>query len=297
MISNVHINKFESADQCLVMNNPTDASPVLVNCIWGARQVQHSVAVADHVASSIEESIINMTVDDGSDVVLDGATRAIKFAVAVWKLEEIFGSGRRTPPASLPRSGIPIIINPSEIQSDPNMPATTHPNDNGIVYGSPPPGDHEVWELPGGIGYYDDGSDSTWEDTLRKSWSFSVEYVDPTEYLGSFTTSSGCRSSRSLRVRIMDGLWDSISRTRSSSRSDPSSMSSSLDSVGSLEPERRRVEGLGGSWLRRIWRRGGRRLARREDWRSERDDSDGEREGCWGRRAERRRIIWMCFGK
>ena len=288
MISNVHINNVESADQCLVINNPADGSPVLVNSIWGARQVQHSVAMGDHVASSIEESIINMSVDDGTNVVLDGATRAIKFAVAVWKLEEIFGSGRRTPPASLPRSGIPIIINPSEseIRSDPNLPSTTHPDDNGIVYGSPPPGDHEVWELPGGIGYYDDGSDSTWEDTIRKSWSFSVEYVDPTEYLGSFTTSSGSRSIRSLRVRIMDGLWDSISRTRSSSRSDPSSMSSSLDSLGSLEPERRRVDGLGGSWLRRRWRRGGRRLARRGD--SDREiDSD---------RGERRGGVWCCFG-
>ena len=241
MISNVRINNVESGDQCLVINNPTDGSPVLVNFIWGARQVQQSGAVADHVASSIEESIINMSVNDGTNVVLDGATRAIKFAVAVWKLEEIFGSGRRTPSASLPRSGVPIAINPSEseIRSEPNMPTTTYPDDSGIVYGTPPPGDHEVWELPGGIGYYDDGSDSTSEDTIRKSWSFLVEYVDPTEYLGSFTPSSGSRSSRSLRLRIMDGLWNSISRTRSSSRSDPNSMSSSLDSLGSLEPERR----------------------------------------------------------
>ena len=187
------------------MNNPTDTSAMLIGCTWGARQVQHSVDAASHVASSsIEESIINMSVGDGTDVILDGVTRAIKFAVAVSKLEEIFGSGRRTPPASRPRSDVPIIINPRETQSESKMPTTTHQDDNGIVYGNPPPGDQEVWELPGGVGYYDDGPDSTWEDTLRKLWSFSMEYVDPTEYLGSFTKSSGSRSSRRLRVRIMD---------------------------------------------------------------------------------------------
>ena len=225
----------------------------------------NAVATAGHIPlSPIEEKIINMTVDDGSDAIMDGATRAIRFAIAVSKLEDIFGGARPTghTPPLYPHS--PGMLDPSIVQSDPIMPHSSTYNDEGIVYGQPPTGDHEVWELPDGNGYYDDGPDSTWEETLGRSWSFSIEYVAPTEFLGSFTTSS---ESSGWRCEV--GPSSTRSRTRT------------------ISPEtgRSRVDGLRADWLQWRRRRGGRCAPRREEERGVRDRRNDEDESVGCRRS------------
>lgn len=203
-----------------------------------------------------------MTVDDGSDAIMDGATRAIRFAVAVSKLEDIFGGTRRTThaPPLYPHS--PGMMDPSTVHSDPITSHTPAYNDEGIVYGQLPTGDHEVWELPDGNGYYDDGTDSTWEETVGRSWSFPIEYVSPTEFLGSFTTSSESSGGR---------CEGDPSSTRSRTR------------TRSPETERSRVDGLRGGWLQWRKRRGDRCAPRGEEEREVRDRRNDEDESvrCW----------------
>ena len=332
MVPTVLINTVNVSNQCLVSNNPTDVTTQIdqidhidyidhnnvfqsVSHLRGAHQVQHMVTSPGHVVySSIENKILDMTVDDGQEHIRDGATRAMLFAIAVSKLENIFGRSCRTSPAPLPQPQQPSsTLDPSTVQSDPIIPPTTTttpttttiPNHDGIVYGHLPTGPYETWELPDGTGYYDDGSGSTWEET--PDWSFPIEYVQPTEYPGSFTTSSGSNGStglsgsngssgrRSERARIEDRSWDSIIPVTAGSRSERNlSSTSSQTHPRSPESTRRRVEGSKVGWLRWMRRRGD-ELDCRE--RMEMDESDrkgdeNESVGCWGswkRRVERNR--------
>ena len=275
------------AYQCFVTSNPSDNTSLpqsgyhqSVRLLLGARQVrvQHSAARVRHVASPIEEAIINMTVDDGSEYVMDGTTRAMRFAVAVMKLEDIFGGAPRTQYALSSQSQAPGLLDPT----DPIDPSTIH--SDSII----PP---TALTIPNRNRYYDDGSDSTWQETLERCRWFPIEDAEPTEYLGSFTTSSGSSGQRRSgdengngRVLIDDRSRDSGVGTGSRSESDPNSPSSPADSRN-LETKRRRVEESRAGWLRWMRRRVDRGTPRREEGRDEgdrRDDEGGRRVGCWG---------------